>query len=44
MAMESMEMDPGVIPRPGSMPEQRFMSPELGLTTAAAVDLFVDGG
>ena len=44
MAVELMEMDPGAIPHPGRVPEQRFMSPELGLATAAAADLFVDGG
>ena len=43
MAVESMEMAPGAIPRPGRVPEQRFMSPELGLTMAAATELFVDG-
>ena len=44
MAMESMEMDPGEIPHPGSVSEQRFLYPELGLTTTEVVDLFVDGG
>ena len=44
MAVESMEMAPGAIPRPGRVSEQIFLSPELGLTTAAAIDLFVDGG
>ena len=34
----------GTIPRPDSVPEQRFLSPELGLTTVAARDLFVDRG
>jgi hypothetical protein len=29
MAVESMEMAPGAIPRPGRVPEQRFMSPKL---------------
>jgi len=28
MAVESMEMAPGAIPRPGRVPEQRFLSPE----------------
>ena len=28
MAMESMEMAPGAIPRPGMVPEQRLLSPE----------------
>ena len=44
MAVESMEMAPGALPHPGRVPEQRFMSPELGLTMAAATELFVDGG
>ena len=44
MAVEVMEMAPGAIPRPGRVPEQRFLSPELGLTMTAAAELFVDGG
>ena len=28
MAVESMEMAPGAIPRPGRVPEQRLLSPE----------------
>jgi hypothetical protein len=44
MAVESMDMAQGAIPHPGSVPEQRFLSPELGLTTAAAAELFVDRG
>ena len=28
MAVVSMEMTPGAIPRPGGMPEQRLLSPE----------------
>ena len=28
MAVVSMEMTPGAIPRPGGVPEQRLMSPE----------------
>jgi hypothetical protein len=31
MAVESMEMTPGAIPRPGWVPEQRLPSPEIGL-------------
>jgi hypothetical protein len=31
MAVESMEMAPGAIPRPGKVPEQRLLSPEIGL-------------
>jgi hypothetical protein len=30
-AMESMEMAPGALPHPGKVPEQRFLSPEIGL-------------
>jgi hypothetical protein len=30
-AMESMEMAPGALPRPGRVPEQRVLSPEIGL-------------
>ena len=44
MAVESMEMALGAIPHTGRVPEQRFLSPELGLTTTAATELFVDGG
>ena len=31
MAVESMEMAPGAIPRPGRVPEQRLLSPETWL-------------
>jgi hypothetical protein len=31
MAVESMEMAPGAIPHPDRVPEQRLMSPEIGL-------------
>ena len=34
----------GAIPRPGRVPKQRFLSPELGLTMMTAAELFVDGG
>jgi hypothetical protein len=44
MAVESMEMAPGAIPPPDRVPKQSFMSPELGLTTMVATELFVDGG
>ena len=44
MAVGSMEMASAAIPRPGTVPEQRFLSPELGLMTAAATELVVDGG
>jgi hypothetical protein len=30
-AMESMEMAPGALPHPGKVPEQRLLSPEIGL-------------
>jgi hypothetical protein len=30
-SMESMEMAPGALPRPGRVPEQRLLSPEIGL-------------
>ena len=42
MAVELMEMDPGAIPRPGRVPEQRLLSPELGLAMTAATELFVE--
>jgi hypothetical protein len=31
MAVESMEMALGAIPHPGRVPEQRLLSPEIGL-------------
>jgi hypothetical protein len=31
MVVESMEMALGAIPRPGRVPEQRLMSPKIGL-------------
>jgi hypothetical protein len=31
VSMESMEMAPGALPRPGRVPEQRLLSPEIGL-------------
>ena len=42
MVVESMEMAPGAIPRPGRVPKQRLLSPELGLEMADATELFVD--
>jgi hypothetical protein len=30
-SMESMEMAPGALPHPGRVPEQRHLSPEIGL-------------
>ena len=35
MVVESMEMDLGAIPLFGRVPEQRFVSPELGFSAAA---------
>ena len=35
MAVVSMEMTPGAIPRPGRVPKQRLLSPELGFLVAA---------
>ena len=34
-AVASMEMAPGAIPRPGRVPKQRLLSPELGFLVAA---------
>ena len=34
-AVASMEMAPGAIPRPGRVPKQRLLSPELGFWMAA---------
>jgi hypothetical protein len=31
MVVESMEMASGAIPHPGKVPEQRLLSPEIGL-------------
>ena len=42
MAVESMEMALGAIPRPGRVPKQRLLSPGLGLAMAAATELSVD--
>ena len=35
MAVVSMEMAPGAIPRPGKVPKQRLLSPELVFSVAA---------
>jgi hypothetical protein len=43
MAVESMEMALGAIPRPNRVPEQRLPSPEIGLDGGGAAELFVDG-
>ena len=42
MAVESMEMAPGAIPRPGKVPEQRVLSPKLVLDGGGAAELFVE--
>lgn len=44
MAMESMEMAPGEIPRPDRVPEQRLLSPKLVFDGGGARELFMDGG
>ena len=44
MALESMEMASGAIPRPGRVPEQSFCPPKLVFDGGGAVELFVDGG
>ena len=40
MAVVSMEMTPGAIPRPGSVPEQRFCPPKLDVDGGGAAELF----
>ena len=40
MAVESMQMAPGAIPRPGRVPKQRLLSPELGFLVAAELRNF----
>ena len=42
MAVESMEMTPGAIPRPGGVPEQRFCPPKLVVDGGGAAELFVE--
>ena len=43
MAMESMEMAPGAIPRPGRVPEQRLLSPLIRVSDGGgALELFVE--
>ena len=44
MAVESMEMAPGAIPRPGGVPEQRFCPPKLVVDGGGAAELFVEIG
>jgi hypothetical protein len=41
MAVESMEMAPGAIPRPGRVPEQRLISPKIGLQRRWHCDTFL---
>ena len=40
MAMESLEMAPGAIPRPGRVPEQRLLSPESRLRRQRRYETF----
>ena len=42
MAVESMEMASGGNSPSGRVPEQRLLSPELGLAMTAATELFVE--
>ena len=42
MAMESMEMAPGALPRPDGVPEQRFCPPKLVVDGGGAAELFVE--
>ena len=42
MAVVSMEMTPGAIPRPGSVPEQRFCPPKLVVDGGGAAELFLE--
>jgi hypothetical protein len=44
MAVESMEMALGAIPRPDRVPEQRFLSSKLVFDGGSATELFVDEG
>jgi hypothetical protein len=39
-AMESMETAPGALPRPGSVPEQRLLSPKLVFNSDSATELY----
>ena len=40
MAVESMEMAPGAIPRPGRVPEQSFCPLKLGFDGGGVAELF----
>ena len=44
MAVVSMEMTPGAIPRPGGVPEQRFCPPKLVVDGGGAAEPFVEYG
>ena len=44
MAVVSMEMTPGAIPRPGGVPEQRLLSPKTCLRDGGGTELFVEIG
>ena len=44
MAVVSMEMTPGAIPRPGGVPKQRFCPPKLVVDGGGAAELFVEIG
>ena len=44
MAVVSMEMTPGAIPRPGGVPEQRFCPPKLDVDGGGAAELFMEYG
>jgi hypothetical protein len=41
MVVESMEMAPRAIPRSGRVPEQRFLSPEIGLRRRRHYETFL---
>ena len=44
MVVESMEMAPGALPRPGRVPEQRLLSPKLVGDGGGATDVSVKYG
>jgi hypothetical protein len=41
-AMESMEMALGALPHPGRVPEQRLLSPEIGLRWRRCCETFLE--
>jgi hypothetical protein len=43
LAVESMEMALGAIPRPDKVPEQTLLPPKLVFDGGGAAELFVDG-